>query len=112
MPEDTLNLKEAVREGLVAYSTALRDIHEGTLPAMKVGRQWVLDRADLEALSDPTAVVEPDGDDLSSELSDPVREWARAQAATAPPMSARDARLVAAIFRRASADRPDHGVVG
>lgn len=99
---DELSLKDAVKAGLIAYSTGLKYIREKTLPARKVGREWFILRADLDAMAnpDPITVVDPSVDELSAALSDSVREWARAQAATAPPMTARDARLVAAIFRR------------
>lgn len=100
---DELPLKEAVRLGLVKYSTGLKYIHEGTLAARKCGREWYVDRASLEGLTaDPDLLtkVDPNVDELVEDLSDPVREWAREQAESAPPMSAKDARLVAAIFRR------------
>lgn len=98
---DELSLKDAVREGLIAYSTAHKYIHEKSLPARKIGREWHVRRADLEALADSSvAITDPDPDELLAALSDPVREWAKAQAASAPPMNAKDARLVAAIFRR------------
>lgn len=103
LTRDELPLKEAVRLGLVKYSTGLKYIHEGTLAARKCGREWFVDRSALEGLTaDPDLLtsVDPNVDELLAELRDPVREWAKAQAASAPPMSARDARLVAAIFRR------------
>lgn len=91
---------DAVANGW-AYSTVRKYLTGGLLlSAQKVGREWRFDRAELEGIGRRAVRVdiEPDVD----QLGDSVREWALEQAKSAPPMSAKDARLVAAIFRRAA----------
>ncbi|GAC78765.1 hypothetical protein SAMN04488550_2893 [Gordonia malaquae] len=80
------------------YSTVRKYITDGLMPsAEKVQGQWRFDRAELEALREP---VPADIAPAVEVLSDPVREWTLEQVASAPPMNAREARVVAAIFRR------------
>ncbi|GAA4746484.1 hypothetical protein [Gordonia alkaliphila] len=92
---------DAVRHGW-AYSTVRKHLTGGLLlSAVKVGREWRFDPEELEGLGRRAIPVHVEPD--VTELSDPVRNWALEQASSAPPMSAREARLVAAIFRRAAA---------
>ncbi|MFT3715626.1 MAG: helix-turn-helix domain-containing protein [Gordonia sp. (in: high G+C Gram-positive bacteria)] len=85
-----------------AYSTVYRHLRHGLVPsAAKVGREWRFERAELEALRSPSPGAQPAVD----QLSDPVREWARRQAADAPPMRLDEARVVVALFTRTAGER-------
>lgn len=96
---DPVSLLDAVAAGYGGYSTLRKHARAGLVASEKVGRRVYLERSDLDHLREPTPVEPRAADPLDTV----IREWAERQAVTAPPMSARDALIVARILRAGAA---------
>lgn len=91
-----LSLREASDLGFGGVSTFRKKIAAGELPAVRVGRQYRVLQSDLEVLAEPVS-------SKTSAIPDPIREWAREVAASAPPLTASQAAEVARIIRGGAA---------
>lgn len=97
-----LSVKDAAAHVGRSKATIYRRIQSGLLQAVADGPSYLVDRVDLERVFEPLAVA-PSGDpaELTADLSDPVREWVLEQVKAAPPMDAREARVVARLIVQA-----------
>lgn len=119
-PDDELTLQEVADELDVHYMTAYRYVRIGMLPARKVGRSWVVLRADLDALRrDQVAPADrgeaPWAERLTRRLiaGDEAGAWTVVEASLAAGHSAEEAlTTVVSPAMRAVGDLWEAGEIG
>lgn len=89
-PRPRLTLQEAAAQGPFGYSTLRKKIASGELPAVQVGRRFLVDPADVESLTSPVVGRPTEKASLSAAIDRIV--------AAAPRLSPDQRRQLAAVL--------------